>query len=183
MGHYLSDSEINELIIKAKSGDNDAWEHICKNFDRYIHECAWKRLRKLDMTDAYRKDLEEDLYMAGWQGFVSAIRNYDPKQGKLLTYATYYIDGEISKELDILLNPLGLTERPKPVKNEKESAQISRVSLDEYPEMADSFDKTDVGFDIPDAPEREKYNAERRALQILKVLHILTDENHTISKD
>ena len=183
MAHYLSDSEISELITKVKSGDNAAWERICENFDRYIHECAWKRLRKFDMTDAYRKDLEEDLYMAGWQGFVSAIKNCDPKRGKLLTYATYYIDGEISRELDILLNPLGLTERPKPVKNKEESAQISKVSLDEYPERADLLDKNGGSFDIPDAPAREKYNAERRTLQILEVLRILTDENHTIPKD
>lgn len=183
MGHYLSDSEISELIIKVKSGDNAAWERICGNFDRYIHECAWKRLRKLDMTDANRKDMEEDLYMAGWQGFVSAIKNCDPERGKFLTYATYYIDGEISKELNLLLNPLGLTERPKPVKNKEGSAQISKVSLDACPEMAGLFGKTDGDFDIPDAPAREKYNAERRVLQILKVLRMLTDENHTMSKD
>ena len=58
MSHYLSDSELSELIIKVKSGDtaaNAAWERICENFDRYRHERAWKRLRKFDMTDAYSK--------------------------------------------------------------------------------------------------------------------------------
>lgn len=132
--NYLTDQEIAVLINEIKIGNNDAWEKICHNFDRYIHECCWKKLRKFDMSDTFRTELEEDLYMAGWQGFVSAIKNYDPENGKLLTYATYYINGELSKELDLLLNPLGLTERPRPEKKkstETESSIISRISIDE----------------------------------------------------
>jgi predicted DNA-binding transcriptional regulator YafY len=132
--NYLTDQETAVLINEIKIGNNDAWEKICHNFDRYIHECCWKRLRKFDMSDTFRTELEEDLYIAGWQGFVSAIKNYDPENGKLLTYATYYINGEISKELDLQLNPLGLTERPRPEKKkstETESSIISRISIDE----------------------------------------------------
>lgn len=132
--NYLTDREIEVLISDIKAGNNDAWDDICRNFDRYIHECCWKRLRKFDMSDTFRMELEEDLYIAGWQGFVSAIKNYDPENGKLLTYATYYINGEISKELDLQLNPLGLTERPRPEKKksvETESRVISRISIDE----------------------------------------------------
>ena len=132
--NYLTDQEIAVLINEIKIGNNVAWEKICHNFERYIHECCWKRLRKFDMSDSVRTELEEDLYMAGWQGFVSAIKNYEPENGKLLTYATYYINGEISKELDLQLNPLGLTERPRPEKKkstETESSIISRISIDE----------------------------------------------------
>lgn len=132
--NYLTDQEIAVLINEIKIGDNAAWEKIYHNFERYIHECCWKRLRKFDMSDSVRTELEEDLYMAGWQGFVSAIKNYEPENGKLLTYATYYISGEISKELDLWLNPLGLTERPRPKKKkstETESSIISRISIDE----------------------------------------------------
>ncbi len=132
--NYLTDQEIDVLISDIKAGNNDAWGDICRNFDRYIHECCWKRLRKFDMSDTFRMELEEDLYIAGWQGFVSAIKNFNPENGKLLTYATYYINGEISKELDLQLNPLGLTERPRPEKRESvetESSIISRISIDE----------------------------------------------------
>lgn len=132
--NYLTDQEIAVLINEIKIGNNVAWEKICHNFERYIHECCWKRLRKFDKSDSVRTELEEDLYMAGWQGFVSAIKNYEPENGKLLTYATYYINGEISKELDLQLNPLGLTERPRPEKKkstETESSIISRISIDE----------------------------------------------------
>lgn len=143
---YLTDQEIEVLIKEIKSGNNDAWERIWHNFDNYIHECCWKKLGKFDMSGADRRDLEEDLYMAGWQGFVDSIKNYDPQKGKLLTYATFYINGEISKELDLLLNPLGLTERPKPKKKrescETERAFISRISIDDevgIPENALSY--------------------------------------------
>ncbi len=183
MDDFLKDEEISDLILKAKAGNNDAWETICENFDRYVHERAWMRIRKLDMSDSYRKEIEEDLYMAGWQGFVSAIRNYDPKQGKLLTYATYYIDGEITKELDLLLNPLGLTDRPKPERKRDESDVISKVSLDACPDILTAVSKSEPIREIPDVPAKEKYNAERRTLQILEVLRILTDEDHSISKD
>ena len=93
--NYLTDQEIAVLINEIKIGNNVAWEKICHNFERYIHECCWKRLRKFDKSDSVRTELEEDLYMAGWQGFVSAIKNYEPENGKLLTYATYYINGDI----------------------------------------------------------------------------------------
>ena len=132
--NYLTDQEIGALINEIKIGNNDAWEKICHNFDRYIHECCWKKLRKFDMSETFRMEMEEDLYIAGWQGFVSAVKNYDSEKAKLLTFATYYINKELSMELDLLLNPLGLTERPRPEKKksvERENSVISRISIDE----------------------------------------------------
>ena len=132
--NYLTDQEIAALINEIKIGNNDAWEKICHNFDRYIHECCWKKLRKFDMSETFRMEMEEDLYIAGWQGFVSAVKNYDSEKAKLLTFATYYINKELSMELDLLLNPLGLTERPRPEKKksvERENSVISRISIDE----------------------------------------------------
>lgn len=132
------------------------------------------------MTDAYKKDVEEDLYMAGWQGFVCAIKKFDPEHGRFLTYATHYIDGEISKELDILLNPLGLTERAK----KAEETYIEKVSLEELPEIEYRELEAENRFVVrDDAPDRGKYSAERRTLQILDILKILTDEKKSISKD
>ncbi len=133
--NYLTDQEIAVLINEIKIGNNAAWEKICHNFERYIHECCWKRLRKFDMSDSVRTELEEDLYMAGWQGFVESLKKYDSEKAKLLTYATLSINKEISIELDLQLNPLGLTERPKPKKSsepvENNSPVISRVSIDD----------------------------------------------------
>ena len=123
-----------------------------------------------------------DLFQAGWHGFISAVKNFNPERGKFLTYATYYIDGEISKELDFSFNPLGLTNRPD------DKSHISRVSLDDeggiydrevrgrlYSNQAAAYKK--------DAPNRGKYSAERRVLQILDILKLFTDENHNLSKE
>ena len=46
MADFLKDEEISDLILKAKAGNNDAWETICEKFDRYVHERAWMRIRK-----------------------------------------------------------------------------------------------------------------------------------------
>lgn len=183
MAQYLTDEEINNLIKGVKAGDNAAWEQLCGNFDRYIHECGWKRLRRFDMAEPYLRNMEEDLYMAGWQGFVSAIKNYNPEQGKFMTYATHYIDGEISKEMELLLNPLGLTERPEFVKGKEKVQRISRVSLENNPEIVNTFRKPDKDFCVQNAPDLGKYSTERRVLQILEILRMLTDEEHSLSKD
>ena len=183
MNKYLSEDELNDLIKKVKSGDNIAWEAICKNFDRYVHERAWKKLRKLNMDDAYLKDIEQDLHQAGWGGFISAIRNFNPERGKLLTYATSYIDSEISKELNFFLNPLGLTKIPKLKGEDGESDQISKISFEDCSNITSTISNYHPMYDIEAAPVKEKYNAERRALQILELLKLLTDEEHTISKE
>lgn len=180
MNKYLSDPEVKALIERTKSGDNKAWEELYENYKKYIHECCWKRLRKLEMTDSLKNEIEEDLYMAGWQGFIHATKNHDSEKGKFTTYATYYIDGEISKELDVLLNPLGLTGRSKTGKK----TGIIRASLEEIPETKVARQKTEDRFQVrDDAPDRGKYSAERRTLQILDILKTLTDESKSLSKD
>ena len=184
MDGYLTEEQVNELIEKVRENDNAAWERLCENFDRYVHECCWKRLRKMDLPDAYKKDLAEDLYMAGWQGFVSAVRNYDSEKGKLLTYATLYIDGEISKELNLLFNPLGLTERPKKTDAKGKGVSIQKVSLEDFQGTESGFPVRDPKLSVSeDAPVREKYGAERRTLQLLDILKMLTDENTSITKE
>lgn len=133
--NYLTDQELEVLIREIKSGNNDAWEKIYHNFEGYIHKCCQDKLIKLCLSDEGRRQFKDDLYMAGWQGFVNAMKNYNPEKGKFLTYATYNIKGEISKELNSLLNPLGLTDRPiskkKRESGEAEGAFISRVSIDD----------------------------------------------------
>lgn len=130
---HITDQETEALIKEIRSGNNEAWEKIYHQFEVYIHDCCWNRLLKFYMSDADRLELEKDLYMAGWQGFVESLKNHDPEKGKFLTYSTYYINGEISKELDLLLNPLGLTERPRPKKEagDGEGVVISRISIDD----------------------------------------------------
>ena len=70
---YLTAQEVDVLINEIKTGNNDAWEIICRNFDDYIHKCCRRRLERFVISEVKRKDLEEDMYMAGWQGFVDSL--------------------------------------------------------------------------------------------------------------
>ncbi|MBQ8982679.1 MAG: hypothetical protein IJ079_03745, partial [Lachnospiraceae bacterium] len=192
MSEFLTEEEIKDLIAKAKTGDNDAWQKLYDNYERYVHNCVWKRLWKMEMADSYYKDMEEDLFMAGWEGFVNAIKNHDPGKGKFLTYATYYINGEITKELQILLNPLGLKNKPKYVRNSEEardngsnregSGNITKVSLETILEIGTPSQPSEKELSVPKAPDRGTYSIERRVLQILEVLRLQTDEDHSITK-
>lgn len=161
MGEYLSSEEVKNLIIRIKSGDNEAWDSLYRNFEKYVHKCAWNRLQKLNISENRKKDMEEELYQSGWQGFLSAVQAYDPKKGEFLTYATYFIDGEMSKTLKLIWNPFEITENIEPAK------------------MPSAFEK---GISVEDAPDRGNYSPERRVLQIMEVLRLLTDEEHSLSK-
>lgn len=108
----MTNEDVKALILKAKSGDNKAWENLYAHFERYVHERAWKRLRKLDMPTDRKKLVEEDLYQAGWQGFLAALHGYDPRRGEFLTYATHFIDGEMTKELKFAFYSDGLAKMP-----------------------------------------------------------------------
>lgn len=85
--------------------------------------------------------------------------------------------------LKTMKSSAGLTDRPKPERKRDESDVISKVSLDACPDILTAVSKSEPIREIPDVPAKEKYNAERRTLQILEVLRILTDEDHSISKD
>lgn len=161
MGEYLSSEEVKNLIIRIKSGDNEAWDSLYHNFEKYVHKCAWNRLQKLNMSENRKKDMEEELYQSGWQGFLSAVQAYDPKKGEFLTYATYFIDGEMSKTLKLIWNPFEITENIEPAK------------------IPGAFEK---GISVEDAPDRGNYSPERRVLQIMEILRLLTDEEHSLSK-
>ena len=168
MGEYLTGEEVKKMIKRIQSGDNEAWESLYHNFERYVHDRAWNRLRKFDIPENRKKDMEAELYQAGWQGFLSCIHSYDPKKGEFLTYATHYIDGEMSKEIDYVLNPMGLTERVKP------DSGYAVLHMPRTPES---------GISVEEAPDIGKYSAERRVLQIMEVLRLLTDEEHSLSKE
>ena len=164
MREYLTNEEVKKLLERIQSGDNEAWESLYHNFENYIHDRAWNRLRKLNIPENRKKDMEEDLYQAGWQGFLSSIHAYDPAKGEFRTYATHYIDGEMSKETEFVLDNLGITEREN-----SQAKQTSRIPGSE--------------ISVEDAPDLGRYSTERRVLQIMKLLHLLTDEEHCLSKD
>ncbi len=181
---FLSESEVNDLAKKAKEGYNDpAWTKLYTNFERYIHYRARKILAKLNLTDSKKADIEDDLSQVGWEGFISAIKKFDPKTSKLLTHATPYIDGNMYHELDTQLNTLGFSNRSKAKKNsDGRNTTVSRADIDVCTMLSNAFVKSDNGISVPDAPDKGKYSADRGVLQLLEILRLTTDEKHTVSK-
>lgn len=158
---FLPDSEVNELIRRFKSDrDSDALETLCENYDRFVHWCARKKLARIvSLTPKQRMDMEPDLFQAGWQGFIEAVPNFDETSGgKFSTYVRKYIDGQMSKELDVLLNRAGVTDKPKPKVGK---AKASKVASDKADDIVSS---------------------KRRPLQLADVLKLFSDENHSITK-
>jgi RNA polymerase sigma factor (sigma-70 family) len=179
---YLTNEEVNKLIDKVKNANDaeTAWQRLCDNFKRYVHKLAWEKLDKFDFDNVKKTAIEEDLYQAGWIGFIDALKKYNPNKAEFITYATKYIYGEIIKELSVQLNTMGLTH----YENEK----IQREDIENEDEalnlkIAKALQKGGDEHYVDNAPVGEKYAAERRALQILYILHTLTDENHTMSKE
>lgn len=170
MEEYMKSEQVDELAAKIKSGDNEAWEKLYHNFENYIYKCVNILLSKFNMANDGKNDVKDELRQAGWQGFSDALHNYDPQKGKLLTYATGYIKGEMLRQMRFILNPLGLTEKPN---------NIARVQL----ESVERLRAREPGISVSAAPKRGKYSAERRALQIMEILRLLTDEKHSLSKD
>ncbi|MCR5331194.1 MAG: WYL domain-containing protein [Lachnospiraceae bacterium] len=189
----LSNDQVNDLIEKSQSGDNTAWETLVDHYTGYIHSRAWNRIQGLYIRNA--EMIEEELFSAGWVGFVSALRNHDKEKGSFTTYATYYIDGEMSKQLDFEFNSMGLTERPERSENPKESKVVrvyapacddeddnaARMAAFESMLSGALANNTDSGISIPVPEDLGDYTAERRTLQILDVLKLMTDEEHSLS--
>lgn len=186
MKNFLSDAQINETIEKAKAGDNEAWNALCMNFKDYVHKRAWDRIVSFDMNPAKKKDIEEDLCQAGWQGFVKALCKFDLTKGaKFITYVTSYIDGEISRELDSLLNTLGVTERPRKTDGKINTDKMKREDISDEAIVGKSIlsQLSESNLSVDDAKDLGSYSVERRTLQIVVLLKMLTDENHSLSKD
>lgn len=187
--------QTNILIEKIRNGNNKAWEELISQYKGYIHSRAWEKIKGLNVSNP--QAIEEELFAAGWIGFVSALRNHDTSKGSFTTYATYYIDGEMSKQLDFEFNSMGLTKRPKKADDSQES-KVERVYAptgnnedDNSAQMATfeamlsrTFTKNfESGISIPPSKDLGDYTAERRAIQVLDVLKLMTDEDHSLTRD
>lgn len=185
--------QTNILIEKIRNGNNKAWEELISQYKGYIHSRAWEKIKGLNVSNP--QVMEEELFAAGWIGFVSALRNHDTSKGSFTTYATCYIDGEMSKQLDFEFNSMGLTERPQKTDDSHES-KIERVyaptgNNDNAAQMAvfeamlsRAFAKnSESGISIPAPEDLGDYTSERRALQVLDVLKLMTDEDHSLTCD
>ena len=186
--------KINDLALKVMAGDNDAWTQLYSEMDAFVHFLAWDMLKGMFTDDT--AGLEEELYQAGWVGCMKALRGkFDPKVASFSTYAARYITEEMRDELfDIQFNSLGFTERPKPSANKNSEMSDSRVKIVRILNHDDSEAleemiagalqrEHDPGLTAPEPDDvtDKDYSTERRALQIVDLLRLLTDEEHSLS--
>ena len=80
------------------------------------------------------------------------------------------LDKDRTKEMKFVTNPQGFAEMPD-FWERMETQTAKRVLVD---------GKT---ISVEESPDRGKYSAERRTLQILEIFRLLTDETHSLSKD
>jgi len=77
--HYNPHEGLVNEIVDAATG------LVYHYANRYVKTASW-----------------QDLTQAGYEGVLKALKNYDPARGVLFaTYATYYIIGEIQRELQL----------------------------------------------------------------------------------
>ena len=183
-----------ELIKRVKNGDNSAWEMLCAKNEDYIKRIARNKAKRINhFPKDDNDDLIQNLCQAGWLGFLDAIKHYNQKKAKntmFSTYAASWISGEMSKALDDYLNSTGVTGRVK------YHQMIQSVSMDssEKQEKIMSFIcediKSDFDFDLfitelkekMNCTNQESYSETERAIQILTILKMMTDEKHKLSK-
>ncbi len=188
----LTKEEINELIKKIGSGDNAAWETLVRHYDLYLHKLARKRLQTIGVKNP--ETMEADLYSAGWIGFVSALKNYDDNKGFFTKYATFYIEGEMSNQLEFEFNSMGMTDMPERSSGASVTRVYAHVEDNEEENEANeaAFEKliyravakrSDTGFSVEGPEKQGAYSSERRALQIVDVLRLMTDEDHSLSSE
>ena len=181
---YPDREELDELILTAKAGDDEAWSTLLEACKGFIHYLAWSRIKGMNLKNP--EDIERELFQAGWVGFASALKRYEPggKAG-FLTYARYDIEGEMSDQLNFEFD-YGIKDKPKELTNPVEHVKGNTVEdLGAFeakmtgPAMAQ---KRTVGMTIPEPTNHESFGQARRVLQIIKVLKMLTDEDHSLSK-
>ena len=179
----LDREELDELVMRAKSGDNEAWNSLLEACKDFIHDRAWKMIKGKNIKDPKR--LEEELFQAGWIGFSKAIRRFAPGKASFLTYASHDIDGEMSKQLDFEFGN-GITDKPKEVKIIVERHDGDPVEEQRAFEMeisgAEMRRRAMFGTSLPEPTDHEIFSQGRRALQILEVLKKMTDEDHALNK-
>lgn len=175
--------ELDTLVARAKTGDNQAWNSLLEACEDFIHDRAWKRIKGYNVIDPKR--LEVELFQAGWVGFSRALGRYEPGKAGFLTYALHDIDGEMSKQLDFEFGN-GITNKPKdrPIVVEKSTgnSEEEQRAFDMKIAGAESQRVASFGVSLPEPTDHKRMKQGRRILQILEVLKKLTDEDHCLNR-
>ena len=178
---YLPDEKVNSLIkrIQDNNGDNEAWNELCANYERFIHWFCKKILIECNIFQ-YDPANYEELYQAGLVAVFQSVKNYRSGDAKFSTYAGKNIEFSIKKELKKQLNRLGFSNKSKCGPDDGSITKVKAVSIEVHPDIPNK--PVDPGIVLEEPQDHENFSGPRRVLQILKVLSMLTDEDHSLNK-
>ena len=155
----LDKEAMDSIFKKVKEGNERAWEQLIESCDKYMHKCAWNMLNRINLPEDRKAEWEQELYEAGMMGVVDAVKGFDVDKGyTFLTYAGTFITNEMRAELKILMSD-------------------GRTSGTEYFELLSEED-IEAMDDLTDV---HHFDAGERTVQLLDILKLQTDENHTLS--
>lgn len=180
----MKKKETDALIAKIRAGDNEAWEILYGEYNKFIYSRISSLTKEYTIPFNKINELKADLYQAGWVGFCSALKTYDSTKGALTTLSSFYIDREMKRELAFFFNRLGLTEVPaseRKITGLSPESQNPDALLEAKIENAIS-EQSRKGITLDPAMEGERYNVRRLVLQLLEVLRLLSDESHPLTK-
>ncbi|MBR3517093.1 MAG: WYL domain-containing protein [Lachnospiraceae bacterium] len=174
---------INENIESIKKGDQKIWEELQPDVREFVRYCAKRRIRGYAVEN--REALIAELASAGFIGFMQAIPKYSGTgKAKFTTYAGKWIDGAISTQLDFEFNSAGYKKKPINVKVTKIAPKSDdEKDLQDYEAMLSGAlaQHTGDALSIKSCSDLGSYATERTVLQIMDVLKMMTDEEHSLT--
>ncbi len=178
-----SKEELDDLVVRAQSGDNEAWNSLLDACKDFIHKRAWNRINGKNIKNPDK--LEAELFQAGWIGLAKALKRFEPGKAGFLTYATRDIDVEMSEQLKFEFGD-GITNKPIDekviVERSEGNSEEDQRSFEMKLAGAESQRKASFGTSLPEPTDRGSIEQGRRVLHILEVLKKLTDEDHSLNK-
>lgn len=88
-GEIIPREEMDKWLSEAKAGDEKRLETLVRVHAGFVLQRVALAKKRYPMADA------DDLFQEGLLGLVTGIEGHDPEKGKLLSYATYWIDQRI----------------------------------------------------------------------------------------
>jgi len=176
----LTDEQVNELILKIKSGDKTDIPLLIENYTGFVLSLAHRYAN-------HRSSTVDDCKSAGFFGLCKAIENIDNfLDGNFLAFIGRYIVGEIQEEIaGTLFGPTAACNRKRKQRG-KEQTRPKRTSIgrDGEPIRQFSVNDFDVGLTEKSAfrsirQERSKYknNSEIDEFYIGEMINDITQTN------
>ena len=183
----MEKNEADQLISRIRDGDDEALEMLVEGLQPFVGSRCNSILAGRTIDPNYR----EDLMQAGNTGLMRAIKNYDPDDtASFTTYAKYYIDPEISKELANLIktdNNSGIichsSDKDKSAEELKayEALSALRFGASKKGSALTAKERNAMLESMGISTDGNRFTSVSFVLQIMEILRSATDEKNPIT--